>query len=404
VRIAFITPEYITENNFHGGLANYLSRVCLALKGFGHEPLVIVGTSAGGYIEDRGIPVHRVDVTLPGHAIVQNMPVLRRLAPALAWIWQSRKLNARLSEINAAQKIDIVQYTSHTATALFTDRKIPSVVRVSGIQTLLDLGYGRKPSAVRSILHFLDIHAMKNAGCIFAPSMLIAERVRETIGRQVTVVESPFLLPPAPYDRKPFQDLLTGREYLLFFGSIGALKGVKTIAGVMDDLLNEHPGLFFVFVGKDMGHDSGSMIQHVWENAGPHRGRVLYLGIMHQEQLFPIIEGAKAVVLPSLVDNLPNTCIEAMALGKAVIGTRGASFEQLIEDGRSGFLCAVDDERSLKEAINKALLLTEGERKAIGSRAARRIERLHPDHAVRELIRLYCEVIESFRRSGEPGN
>ncbi len=46
--------------------------------------------------------------------------------------------------------------------------------------------------------------------------------------------------------------------------------------------------------------------------------------------------------LPSRIDNLTNTCIESMALGKVVIGTQGAIFEQLIEDGVNCFLCRID--------------------------------------------------------------
>ena len=40
-------------------------------------------------------------------------------------------------------------------------------------------------------------------------------------------------------------------------------------------------------------------------------------------QLYPVIAGARLVVLPSLIENLPNAGLEAMALGRAVIGTAG---------------------------------------------------------------------------------
>ena len=51
--------------------------------------------------------------------------------------------------------------------------------------------------------------------------------------------------------------------------------------------------------------------------------------------LWFIIRGCS---LPSKVDNLPNTCLEAMALKRVVIGSRtAASFDQLISDGVNGF-------------------------------------------------------------------
>ncbi len=43
------------------------------------------------------------------------------------------------------------------------------------------------------------------------------------------------------------------------------------------------------------------------------------------------------------MDNFPNACIEAMYFSKVVIGTDGASFEQLITHGKNGLLCRIGD-------------------------------------------------------------
>lgn len=398
MKIAFVTPEYVTESNYYGGLANYLSRVTQALRQFGHNPFVIVAARDDGYLEDDGVPVFRVRVQAPWESVLESIPLARRMNPILRWLWQSWRLNRKLSKIHAAEKIDLVQYASYTATALFRIKSIPSVIRLSSIQNLIDQGYEQKQSLVRSVLHYLDIQSMRNADCIIAPSRLISQKARDAIGKPVTVIESPYLPTSATSDRTLYDDLLSDKDYLLFFGSIGVLKGVRTIARIIYPLLRKNSGLFMVFAGKDMGCDGGPMIQHVWECAGTHRGRVLYLGTMQQSQLIPIIEGATAVVLPSLVDNLPNTCIEAMSMGKVVIGTLGASFEQLIDDGDNGFLCTIDDERSLMESIEKALRLSDGERQAIGRKAQKTIERLNPERVVKELLHLYNEVIQAVHK------
>jgi len=62
MRIAFVTPEYVTESNFDGGLAQYLHQVSLMLKESGHEPMDIVGTTSDLQVVHDGIPVFRVDV------------------------------------------------------------------------------------------------------------------------------------------------------------------------------------------------------------------------------------------------------------------------------------------------------------------------------------------------------
>lgn len=43
------------------------------------------------------------------------------------------------------------------------------------------------------------------------------------------------------------------------------------------------------------------------------------------------------------MDNLPNTMMEAMVLGKIVISSDATSGEQLITDSENGFLTKVDD-------------------------------------------------------------
>jgi len=394
VNIAFVTPEYTTEANYHGGLANYLSRVAHGLLGLGHRPIVIVGSDGGGNIEDRGVSGHRVRVAAPWEKILAKVPAVRRADTALKWLWQSRKLNDRLLGLHSQEHIDIVQYASYTATALFRIKSIPSVVRVSSVQETLDIGYNRRKTLPRRLLHLLDIRSMKNADRIIAPSTLIAREVERMTGRPVTVIESPYVAPDGPLDDRPFQDLLAGRLYLLTFGSLGTLKGIDTVAEIVHGLLEAHPRLYYVFVGKDMGFQGRPMMQHVWEKAGRHRARVLYLGIMPPRQLYPIIQGARLTVLPSKVDNLPNTCIEAMAMGRVVIGTRGASFEQLIEDGVSGFLCTIGDPECLRKTIDKALALDESDLLLIGQRAAQRIERMSPETVVGELLDFYREVLD----------
>ena len=41
LRIAFATPEFVTENHFDGGLANYLNRVTKTLAQLGHDVHIV---------------------------------------------------------------------------------------------------------------------------------------------------------------------------------------------------------------------------------------------------------------------------------------------------------------------------------------------------------------------------
>jgi glycosyltransferase involved in cell wall biosynthesis len=59
-------------------------------------------------------------------------------------------------------------------------------------------------------------------------------------------------------------------------------------------------------------------------------------------------------VIPSRVDNLPNTLIESLLLNVPVIGSLGASIDELIEPGISGDLVPIGDPTALAGAMLKA--------------------------------------------------
>ena len=48
LRIAFATPEYVTEEYFYGGLANYTHRVARALARLGHDVHVVTLSEIDG--------------------------------------------------------------------------------------------------------------------------------------------------------------------------------------------------------------------------------------------------------------------------------------------------------------------------------------------------------------------
>lgn len=391
MRIAFLTSEYVTEKSFDGGLANHLGRVCPALAAMGHEVHVIVASETDGTLYSNGVIVHRVLVSRRKSKWACRV-TLGRLPSSSLWLLQSWSLKNACEKLHRQSPFQIIQYASYSATGFFRLKDVPAVVRISSYEPLWQKAYRLGPSPDYRLMSWLDKAAIRKANALFCPSRLIAELVEQDAGRLVQVIEPPFFLERAEWDDQPFRQLLAGKKFLLFFGTLGVLKGVATIAQVINTLLQVHSDLYFVFIGKDGGYLGLPMIQHVWEKAGSCRGRVLYLGQMRHYQLHPILSHATAVVLPSLIDNLPNSCLEAMALNRVVIGTRGASFEQLIEDGRSGFLCEPDSPESLLAAIKRALALTVQERAGMGERAALRISGLAPEISLARLLDFYRSV------------
>lgn len=79
---------------------------------------------------------------------------------------------------------------------------------------------------------------------------------------------------------------------------------------------------------------------------------VKYLGRINDERLMSIAySAADLYVIPSLLDNLPNTIIESLLCGTPVIGFRTGGIGEMIEDGINGYLIEEIDAYALKGAI-----------------------------------------------------
>ena len=402
MRIALITPEFVTEKKFDGGLANFTLRTALCLKAQGHDPHVIVSSTTQESTVYRDIPVHRACVWKRGLWTHQS-PILEQLHRCTRnkyqmtgkLLLQSFILYRTLRRVHAQHPFDVAHYAQLGGVGFFRLPSVPSVVRLSSDAKLWHEcgGFGETSADIKQLAS-IEHRALKRADAIFGPSKFIAEHVSKDIGRPIDVIESPFTMDTDHLDDSVYTEHLQNKKYLLFYGSIGHIKGVGTIAKIIHTLLSQHRDLQFVFVGKQLnGQKGGPLLEQVRTNAKEHSDRIMHFHPLRHNQLYPIVQHAHTVVLPSLIDNFPNTCIESMAHNRVVIGTRGNGFEQLIDHGKSGLLCAVDDPEDLLQNINMALLMTEKEREAMGAHAAARIETLHPDIIGPKLLALYEKAI-----------
>jgi len=99
------------------------------------------------------------------------------------------------------------------------------------------------------------------------------------------------------------------------------------------------------------------------------RDSVLFVGF--RSPAAPYLAAADVVALPSLTEGMPNVVLEAMALGRPVVGTRVGGIPELIVDGETGLLVPARDEAALASAI-AGLLADDERRKAMGVAARRR--------------------------------
>ena len=397
MHIAYITTEFVTEHN-KGGLATYLYNITGIMSRNGHEVTVITLSDQNGEMQfGKRICVIQVKGTsLKGSSLdkcrimVQNSYVLYR----------------ELKRQNRKNKIDIVQSVSLEAAGFFRSYRIPTVVRASSDSSLwrnaakFDFDYDSSIKE-KTLEDYLELWCVRNADFAYAPSKFCAKVIGKRSGKRVEVIESPYQSNECNEDDSIYREVLYQKKYLLFNSSFSRLKGTHVGILATERLLNKYPDLYMVYAGTDYGlaqkDNSKQSIRGILRSYNrKYDGRVIYLGNVEHAKLFPLVRNSLACVLPSRVDNLPNSCIEAMALGSIVIGTYGASFEQLIKNKENGLLIKRDSYKSLIRAVDYLMSLSDSEKQMMGEKAAVTVWRLQPEKVYEQMIALYSRVIEDF--------
>jgi glycogen(starch) synthase len=399
LNVFFVTPEFVTEEgNFDGGLSNYIHKTSLELISRGSRVTVLVASDRNEAFNHGGIRVIRVNMRNIIVSLLSRI-TFRKFEPLLRWMFQAWKFSRKIGSMSLPPD-SIIQFPSYTVPSLlFNSVKVPRVIRVSGFQPEIMHQYGvPKSSLAYRQVYWLEKKMFQNSRFIFGPSSTVSAILNKEFGVEIKIIKTPFTLPAIAKEAHEPGFGLNGKKYLLFFGTIGLLKGVSDIAEIIGDLLRKYPDLHFAFAGKDTDYGHGTMMEHVFRAAGEFRSRVIYAGKLRQNQLYPLIMGAHRVILPSRFDNLPNTCIEAMALGKIVVATKGSSLDELITEGGTGFLCEKQNPKSLLGAIDRSLLLDSGQELQMVKRAKDFTDGLNSDKVIGDLIDYYEFVLNSWEK------
>lgn len=392
MNILFVSTDYPRRGQPTTGFPNYLYRVSLSLSQLGHKPMILAVGGWDSHRTERGIEIWTVSVKTYHNYKSQSLNY------ALSALQTGYALNRKITELLKKIHIDIIQFTSLYGIALLYHEKVPTVLRLSSYaKTAFSSYQTHSPETVR-MMALIERASSYRCNAIFAPCIKNASEFGRDCHRKVKVIETPFVNDVQEYDYQFYNHYLQGKKYVLFFGVLYAEKGILVIAEILEKFLENNPNYYFVFVGDECRINEENSTHLLQRKAGKYIDRIIISKALTHKQLYPAICGADFVVLPSFMENLSNACIEAMYFERIVIGTDGASFEQLIKHGENGLLCQIGNSQDLLEKMQMAVDMNEKEKAEMGKKAKRRIDRLQPEYVVRKLVSLYEHVIENSKR------
>jgi glycogen(starch) synthase len=352
MRFAFVTPEFVTDYEHGGGLGTYLSRITQALIAEGHEvELFLSSERTPSVLDFKGVRVERVSL---GRRSTLLKIVHRAASYAGLLPWVNKRLHltsqadslAKAMEVRHAVKpFDVVQSADFLAVGLKVARK-PNRLHIIRCSSPIDLYHQFDgPDTVDARWQRrLEYQTLRNADVRYAPSNFVASHYAKQLGIPFEIVRPPVSFTEGIETIAP--EGLPNR-YFVHFGQLCERKGTAWLSDALTLAFEQEPDIRMVWIGVGEFGTVNALLSRL----GEHRHKVTVLYPLPKPQLLGIIKRAEAAVLPSLVDNLPNTVIESLMLGVPVIGSLGASIDEIVEDGITGDLVPIGDAPLLAEAI-----------------------------------------------------
>lgn len=407
MNICLICQEY-PPDTVGGGIGTYTANIARGLVEAGHRVWVIARAVRGVEATTRedGLTVHRIlPAQLPGVGLLDRRKDRKSFADAY---FHSLAAAAKVRQIVREHTLDIVQSPEHGAEGLALARDhvpVPHVVRFHSPLFLVNEASGRRLSLGGRIVHTMERAVARSAVLNTSASLALARTVSRAFGiplERVRVVPNSIDHETfRPANRVPAQP-----PTVLYVGKIAPLKGMRTLAEAIPSIVRRIPEVRVVLIGSDhVVPGAGSTKEQMLGDL--HRAgvadRVSVLAPVERSQLVRLYQEADVCVLPTLWDNFPNTCLEAMACGTPVVASAVGGLPEIIDDGKNGVLVPPGDGATLADAVVGLLERREARLEMGRAARARILETYTRPRVVAATIAVYNEAIARFRERAMVG-
>jgi glycosyltransferase involved in cell wall biosynthesis len=402
MRIAFVSKEVAGVRG--GGIGTYVAEAGKALTAFGHEVWLIT-QDPGAELRPRlgELPgFHRVVVN--GDGVAARMRLFHGHGHAEYSLLAHRTLQA------LPVRFDYIEFADYEAEGFvplleqhlfdsYGDTVLGLMLHSPTWECFRDDQQAHRASiAIREVCA-LEEHAIRLAPVRTAPSRGMRDAVTERLGlpADTTLVRYPMALPaalPEPVRSRPTLAELR----FTYFGRIEPRKGVQNLI----EAFRRMPELKLELIGGDVPYSPYGTSFRAWLSR-ELPANVRFVEPLPREELLRRLQRTDVCIFPSLFENWPNVCIEAMAAARVVIGSVHGGMGEMIEHGRSGFHVDGRDPADIRRVVQHELRDALPRLAEIGTAAAQRIRELSaPQTYVQAIERLVLDARERRRAPPPP--
>jgi glycosyltransferase involved in cell wall biosynthesis len=389
MRIAFVSYEFPPDTGV-GGIATYVRQIASLFSELKISVEVICAspTRTGTVLENQYLSITRIQC--------ESTEQFRKLSPLV------------VAERHAARPFDLIEVPEYGAEGLYMKAKLPNVPLVTKLHTprflikeLNDYYYDKSP--LRKLKNIVGLRykrskdpeykAIKETDFIISPSRSLIKLVSE----RWNIDPSKIHLAPNPYfPSEHLQSITptTGSENILYIGRLETRKGVYNLARAIPLVLQSFPNARFTFLGKDSRgpRREKSMLTVLKQIIGEGLANVSFLDFVPLTEVPSIIAKADICVFPSLWENFPNVCLEAMTAGKSIVASKNGGMVDMLQDNNGGVLVDPHEPADIANGIIQLLSNPTFQYEA-GKRNRQKAVGYYGGDLTSELVQLYSGFI-----------
>lgn len=368
--IIFCASEYTTSKEF-GGLAVFLEKFLGILKKNYNIHLIVASTNSK--IERRnGINIYNVKVD----GIF--FKILKKYFTSVFFIFQSWLINKKVNELIITKHPKFIHFSNYQCLGLLYNNKLPVVTRLSSLESLWE------EKKFFQITTLLEKITLKKSNLILCPSNFLIKELKKNYNLKG------YYFPPLIENLKK-KNIKSNKKIILTFGSISPGKGSYFIEHFINDILAIDKNIYYYWIGNvdKKFYKSNDEFRTKLRSKTSYYKRIKVLKNMNRKKLFKYLNISEIILLPSLRDNSPNACLEALSLEKIVIARKNSGFDDLIDNKSNGFLFNSKKNEFIKLLTN-VLNLTKFRRSII----IKNINKKNSSFSSQEVIKYYKNYID----------
>lgn len=346
LNICLISREFPPDTAF-GGIATFSLDTALMLRSRGHHVTVFSQSLGPSHVlEYQGLIVHKIQIPR-FFSSYNNLPIF-----ILAF---NTVVMSEVIRCHRNQPFDLIDVPDHLAEGLFSTLflDIPVITRLHTPYSLIvEMGLNNyKKGLSFFLIKMMEKIALSRSAVLYAPCADIVRLSKNLLSFGPVPVE----IFGYPLDLTLFSpqptEIHDGPLRILFIGRLEQRKGIETIVEAFPKVFSACPDARLTLLGNDTPNINGfsSVKEYLKYSFAKAQcvENVDFSGHVPLDQLPAFFRCHDIVWIPSMYDNYPLICLEAMACGKAVIVSNAGGLPEIVRHRETGLIFEKGDSGSL---------------------------------------------------------